>query len=181
MFLFTDVETTGLDPHKGLLLEVAIVVTDNDLAELATHVEVIHHPLDVIVASGVDDYVMKMHTDNNLWNEVESATASIGTAEMMLLRFVKKYTEAKTVPMAGNTIHFDRNWLKVYMPSLEAHYSHRNVDFSTVTELMKRWNNPVWETRPGGKQTDVPPHRSLADCRQSIAVAKHYKVHMEER
>jgi len=185
MFLFTDVETTGLDPNKGLLLEVAIVITDNDLAEVASRVEVIHHgrlDIDTLRTTGkIDGFVQNMHTENGLWEECEESPTRLLEAEERLLAFIKRYTEARTVPMAGNTIHFDRSWLKVHMPLLEAHYSHRNVDMSTVTELMKRWNNPVWEDRPGGKQTDKPPHRALADCRQSIALAKHYRVHMEER
>lgn len=189
MLLWIDLETTGLDPAKDAILEVALVVTDNELDEASMPCgECSEHVTEPAVFSSVigfdrgahpnaiDPYVLKMHTKNDLWQACESAAGdddyALASVEEKLLALARRFCEAKTTPICGSTIAFDRAFLKVHMPRIEAHFSHRNLDVSVLGELASRWAPEVWAKRP---RPGADAHRALADVRGSIELLKYWR------
>jgi len=183
MIAWIDIESSNLDERTGHLLEVALVLTYDDLEEFSV--------MDVVIfpSCGVENLTMiplvrEMHTKNGLLAEAASVGVSAQTAEKALMEFVLSQvkahsdssTEAETVlalkkiPIGGSTIGFDRRWLRHYMPALEGMFSYRSIDVSTITELAKRWAKDIYEKRPLGDA-----HRALADIRASIALLKYYR------
>lgn len=176
MFLWIDLETTGLDERKGEILEAALVVTDNDLNEL--HAQDWVFPFEGETCP-VDDFVRKMHTTNGLWAECKALVGAAPFAEARrkgaeeLLAVMRRFTERGTTPIAGSTIAFDKAWLKEHMPAVAAHFSHRNLDVSVLGELAARWAPEVYAGRP-----KTGAHRALADVRTSIAALRYWREHL---
>lgn len=178
MLLWIDLETTGLDPRAGHILEVGLVVTDNDYNEL--HAQAWVFPYDIDLHSGpekpVDPFVRDMHTKNGLWAECKALVGAAPFAEARrqgaaeILATMRRFTEAKSTAIAGSTIAFDRGWLREHMPSVEAHFSHRNFDVSVFNEWAQRKAPDTYAKRPktGG-------HRALPDVRTSIAALKFWE------
>lgn len=162
--LWCDVETTGLDPMVGKLLEVGLVMTDKNLEQIGAIRTVIHHDPDDLYPL-MNDFVLQMHTDNNLINDVEQSDAPLFAAERELVLNVLAWSPLdgyKPLPMGGSTPQFDRAWLKVHMPFLFRLFNHRHVDLSSVCAGLgiKKPNQ------------DATPHRALEDIRQDIACLK---------
>ncbi len=177
MLMWTDCETTGLDERIGHLLEVALVVTDDDLNELA-HTSVVICPPGITCVADLklEDVVLKMHTDNDLLHDVFAYGMRRFEAELLLLKFVWTHLPTVTdkedkIPLAGSTVGFDRKWIKANMPELEDQFSHRSVDVSSITELAKRWAPAIYEARPKAGKA----HRALADVRESIEYLRYYR------
>lgn len=171
MLIWIDIETTGLDVASCKLLEIATVITDNQLTVLDQTKDVIST---AVVARGMaDPYVQGMHDRNGLWVEAQKSQTSLAWAEEQALQLVRRYTEAKHAPLCGSTVSFDRLFLKEYMPALEAHFSHRHVDVSSLSELVQRWFPDVYSKRPRGDA-----HRAMPDILQSIELAKFYKANV---
>lgn len=178
MIVWTDIETTGLDERTGQILEVAMVVTDDELVEQRAYEIVIWQDGDP--SACMDAVVLEMHTKNGLLHELEhdskTAVRGVAFAERTLIEWllstplaaVKDY---RGVPLAGSTVGFDRRWLRHHMPRLEGMFSHRSIDVSSVTELAKRWGMPIYEGRP--KSTER--HRALVDVRGSIELLRYYR------
>ncbi len=184
MIVWTDVETTGLFERDGHLLEVALVVTDDELVEQG-HFSVVVQPvgtkIDAMVAN-MDLVVREMHTANGLIADLRAGGGMRRyEAENHFIKWVKgpnTSSEQETAslgalaktPLAGSTIGFDRRWLREHMPKLEALFSYRSIDVSSITELAKRWAPAIYEGRPKAGKA----HRALADVRESIAYLKYY-------
>ena len=137
--IFTDIETTGLNPKKDVILQVAYIITDFQFNELAFDEVTIHHPASV--KDLADDYVKNMHTKNGLWDAVNNSLIEMTEAEALLTVGFKAVCGEKEAYMAGNSIHFDRGFLAEQMPSFPAHAHYRQVDFSTVSILAQNWTN----------------------------------------
>jgi len=161
---------TGLNPETECLVEIAAVITDFDLNVLDEGIDLVIKPREGTVES-MGDYVRKMHTDSGLINEFASGI-DLADAEAQVLEYVKKYIpNAKTAPLAGNTIGTDRMFISRYMPALDDHLHYRNIDVSTIKELSKRWYPRAYFQAPkkdGG-------HRALADILESIEELKYYR------
>ncbi len=178
VLLWVDLETTGLDPVKDAILEIALLVTDNDLHEVYAENHVLPFDLEAEVAGGrkVDPYVLEMHRKNDLWTACAAAlpdlNATDAAAEIFcrVLDSVRRFTEPRTTPICGSTVAFDRGFLKVHAPALERHFSHRNLDVSVVGELAARWYPEVWEKRPRGDA-----HRALPDIRGSVELLRYWR------
>lgn len=172
MLLWIDTETTGLDPNECELLEVALVVTDDELNEVdAANWVVLKAPEHITaLREGAHQVVRDMHTKNGLWQ-----TCVIGTpqadVEQELLARMRKWASPKASPMCGSTIAFDRGFLRKHMPLAEAHFSHRNLDASVFTEISLRWYRDAYEARP-----QVAGHRALPDIRGSIDLMRHWRA-----
>jgi oligoribonuclease len=166
MLLWLDLETTGLDPVKGKILEIAVVVTDDHLEE-KWHGSWVVHQQSLVVSPLMSDFVRNMHTDNKLLQEVYGEHAVfLSAAEEQLILLVSKWFAAGEKPiLCGNSIHFDRAWLKVHMPRFEALLHYRMGDASGTYELAKR---------VAGLNLAKPEaaHRALDDARASIKLAK---------
>ena len=170
MIAWVDVETTGLDPRTDHLLEVALVVTDDNLEEIE-HVNVICQPVGGWNVQDFDPVIQEMHSLNGLFSDVRVHGMRRYEAEQELMTFMSKYNELSFVPIAGSTIGFDRSVLREHMPAFERSFSYRSIDVSSLTELARRWAPEVYESRPQGNKA----HRALPDVRESIAILKHYR------
>ena len=167
-----DLEMTGLDPARHAIVEIATLVTDDDLQVVAEGPDlVIHQPPDVL--GGMDDVVRKMHTKSGLLAAIESSTVTLDDAGAATLDFIKQHVpEPRTVPLAGNSIGMDRRFLAAHLPEVENHLHYRSIDVSTVKELCRRWYPEAFAAAPekaGG-------HRALDDIRESVAELRHYRT-----
>jgi oligoribonuclease len=169
--VWIDLEMTGLDPDTERIVEIAAIVTDGTLEELHEGPElVVSQPAELL--ERMDDVVREMHASSGLTEAVTASQLSEADAEEQILAFVRQVVpEAGVAPLAGNSIHADRAFLRRYMPALNAHLHYRNVDVSTIKELARRWYPDALESAPrkGGG------HRALADIRESIAELRHYR------
>lgn len=166
-----DMEMTGLDPGRDLIIEIAIVVTDSRLATVAeAPVLAIHQPDAVL--DGMDDWNKSTHRKSGLVDRVRVSSLSDAAAEEQMLAFLAAYIPAKTSPMCGNSICQDRRFLARWMPRLEAYFHYRNLDVSTLKELVRRWRPDL--ARGVVKQGK---HEALADIYESIEELKYYREH----
>ena len=169
--VWLDMEMTGLDPDRDRIIEIAIVVTDSQLATVAeAPVLAIHQPDAVLDA--MDDWNKSTHRKSGLVDRVQVSTLSEAAAEEQMLAFLAGYIPARTSPMCGNSICQDRRFLARGMPRLEAYFHYRNLDVSTLKELARRWRPDL--ARGVVKQGK---HEALADIYESIEEMKYYREH----
>lgn len=170
---WVDLEMSGLDPEKEHILEIASIITDAELNIIAEGPElVIHQPDELLDA--MDAWNTKHHTESGLVERVRHSSISLKEAETQTLRFAEAHFAKGQVPLAGNSIHQDRRFLFKYMPSLSNYLHYRNVDVSTVKELVRRWYPEVCEALPPKKNS----HRALDDIRESINELSFYRDHV---
>jgi oligoribonuclease len=170
--IWLDLEMTGLDPYHDLILEIATVVTDAELNELAVGpVHAIRHPESVLAC--MDDWNTEHHRASGLWQRVLDSNVGMLDAERETLRFLGEWTEPGTSPLCGNSICQDRRFLARLMPELEAWFHYRNLDVSTLKELALRWAPPI-----AADFTKESRHEALADIRDSIAELRYYRAFM---
>ncbi len=164
-------EMTGLTPETDRIIEVALVITDNDLNTIAeAPVLVVHQPDSVL--DGMDSWNKSTHAKSGLIAKVKASTLDDASVEMQMLAFLKEYVPEKISPMCGNSICQDRRFLARWMPQFEAYFHYRNLDVSTLKELAKRWKPEVAQAlKKHGK------HEALADIYESISEMKHYREH----
>ena len=165
-----DMEMTGLNPDSDKIIEVAMIVTDQDLNILAqSDVLVIHQPDSIM--DNMDAWNTSTHQRTGLTAKVKAATLTEAEAEQQLLHFMAQWLPEKTSPMCGNTIHQDRRFMARYMPKLEAYFHYRNLDVSTLKELAKRWHPEVAKgvVKKGA-------HQALDDIIESIEEMKYYRA-----
>jgi oligoribonuclease len=180
MIVWCDTETTGLEEKKDLLLEVALVVTDDDLKERAAMSWIINHGKKSAEIS-MKLVVREMHERSGLLRDIDagqgshSAEAAAYLIEAWLQDTFGSLPDLKQIPLAGSTIGFDRKFLRQYMPGIEEFFNHRSIDVSTLTEIANRWNRPVYAHRP--KQDKHVPHRALDDARNSAEYLRYYRQH----
>jgi oligoribonuclease len=168
--VWIDCEMTGLDPEKDCLVEVAVVVTNDQLEVLDSGLEVVIKPRPDSLAN-MNDFVRNMHTASGLINEFDNGL-DLADAEQVILEYVKRFVpNAKDAPLAGNTIGTDRMFLNRYMPNLDQHLHYRNIDVSSIKELSRRWYPRVYFQMPKKSGN----HRALADIMESITELKYYR------
>ena len=167
-----DLEMTGLDPETDVIVEIATLVTDDELNIVAEGPElVIFQPDDVLAR--MNDFVTKMHTTSGLLELIKVSTVSEAEAMQQTLDFIKVHSpESGKIPLCGNSIRTDRSFLAKYMPEIDNWLHYRCVDVSTVKELVRRWYPGVEHGRPASVgQT----HRALDDIRDSVAEMAYYR------
>ena len=167
-----DLEMTGLDPETDVIVEIATLVTDDELNIVAEGPElVIFQPDDVLAR--MNDFVTKMHTTSGLLELIKVSTVSEAEAMQQTLDFIKVHSpESGKIPLGGNSIRTDRSFLAKYMPEIDNWLHYRCVDVSTVKELVRRWYPGVEHGRP----TSVgQSHRALDDIRDSVAEMAYYR------
>jgi oligoribonuclease len=169
-----DLEMTGLDPAKDVIVEIATLVTDDELEIVAEGPDlVVHQPDAALDAMG--DVVREMHTRSGLLPAITSSTISLADAGAATLDFIRQHVPApRTVPLCGNSIGTDRRFLAAYLPDIENYLHYRSVDVSTIKELAVRWAPAVVESAPR-KATN---HRALDDIRESVAELRWYRQHL---
>ena len=168
--VWIDCEMTGLDVETDCLVEIAVVVTNSELEVLDAGLDIVIKPTDVGLAN-MNDFVRDMHTKSGLIEEFD-AGVDLAEAERMVLEYVQRFVpDARTAPLAGNSIGTDRMFLNRYMPALDQHLHYRNIDVSSVKELSRRWFPRVYFNLP--KKTG--DHRALADILESIEELRYYR------
>ena len=167
--VWIDLEMTGLDPQNDRIIEIATVVTDADLNELAEGpVLAIHQPDEVLAA--MDEWNTRQHGQSGLTERVRASHVDTATAERATLDFLAAWVPQGASPMCGNSICQDRRFLARLMPGLEAWFHYRNLDVSTLKELARRWAPAVYKGF-----TKEPSHLALQDIRDSIAELRYYR------
>ncbi len=170
--IWIDLEMTGLDTVSDHIIEIATIVTDQSLNEIAVGPEVvIHQPREVMDA--MDDWNTRQHSTSGLTERVLSSDVSAADAEQATLEFLAVHTEKGASPMCGNSICQDRRFLAREMPTLEAWFHYRNLDVSTLKILAQRWAPAV-----AAGYTKSSSHRALDDIRDSIVELGHYREHL---
>ncbi len=166
-----DLEMTGLEPSRHVIVEIATLITDDHLNIVAEGPDlVVHATKDELAEMG--DFVTEMHKKSGLLPLIESSTISLAQAQEKTLAFIKEHiSEPRSVPLCGNSIGTDRRFLQEYMPELEEFLHYRNIDVSTLKELARRWHPEVLSSVPEKATT----HRALDDIRESIAELVHYR------
>jgi oligoribonuclease len=168
--VWIDCEMTGLDPKFDEIVEIACIVTDAELNELDEGITLVVKPGEESF-SGMDDFVVNMHTVSGLIEEIPMGIA-LADAEQQVLAYVKTHVpEARKAPLAGSSVYVDRGFLANYMPELDAHLHYRLVDVSSVKELTRRWYPRVYFASP----EKTGNHRALGDIRDSISELRFYR------
>jgi oligoribonuclease len=172
MLAWIDLEMTGLNPARHTIVEIACLVTDDELNVLDEGPDLVVHASEAQLAD-MDDVVRAMHTRSGLLAAVEASTLSLAQAGAETLAFLRKHiAEPGRVPLAGNSIGTDRRFLAAMLPDIEAFLHYRSVDVSTVKELCRRWRPDVYKAAPVKKGG----HRALLDIRESVAELAYYRA-----
>jgi oligoribonuclease len=171
MLAWMDLEMTGLDPARHHIVEIATLITDDELELIAEGPDlVIHTGSDAL--GQMDDVVRGMHTRSGLLAAIEASTTTLDEAGAATLAFLREHIAAPgTVPLCGNSIGTDRRFLSAWLPDIEQFLHYRSVDVSTVKELARRWYPEAATASPkkaGG-------HRALDDIRESVAELRYYR------
>jgi oligoribonuclease len=170
--IWIDLEMTGLDTTRDAIIEIATIVTDKQLEILAEGpVLAIHQPNEVLEA--MDEWNTRQHNASGLVERVRTSGIDAREAERQTLDFVSRYVEKSYSPMCGNSICQDRRFMARLMPELEAFFSYRNLDVSTLKELARRWAPAV---ASGFNKQGA--HLALDDIRESIAELRYYREHI---
>jgi oligoribonuclease len=166
-----DLEMTGLDPARHVIVEIATLITDDELNIVAEGPDLVVHASEEQLAQ-MDDVVVTMHTASGLIEEIRSSTISLEEAGAATLEFLRTHiTDPRTVPLCGNSIGMDRRFLAAYLPEIENHLHYRSVDVSTVKELARRWY-------PGDLAAfdrKSSAHRAMDDIRESIDELRYWR------
>jgi len=169
-----DLEMTGLDPTRDRIVEIATLITDDDLTIVAEGPDiVVHQPPEQLAL--MEPVVRTMHTRSGLLARIEASTTSLEEAGRQTLDFLRTHIpRPRTVPLCGNSIGTDRRFLAAWLPDIEAHLHYRSVDVSTIKELARRWYPEALAAAP----PKVGAHRALDDIRESIAELRYYRAHL---
>lgn len=169
--VWIDCEMTGLDLRKDRLIEIAALVTDGDLNVLGDGLDVVIHADDDALSQMIP-VVSEMHTRSGLIDEVRASTIDVPAAEAMVLDYIRAHVpQAKTVPLAGNSIATDRGFIARDMPALDNYLHYRMVDVSSIKELCRRWYPRIYYGQPEKGLA----HRALADVKESIRELRYYR------
>ena len=169
--VWIDLEMTGLNVETDVILEIASVVTDADLAVIAEGPALAIRQGERALAA-MDEWCVEHHTASGLVDRVRQSKTTLAEAEAATLSFVELHCPPRTSPLCGNSLWQDRRFLARYMPALESHLHYRIVDVSTVKELALRWRPQLAD---GFKKKNA--HRALDDIRESIGELRHYREH----
>ncbi len=169
--VWIDLEMTGLNTDTDRIIEIATIVTDADLNIVAQGPVLAVHQSDEVLA-GMDEWNTRTHKGSGLVERVKASTLTEVDAEQQTLEFLQLYVPKGKSPLCGNSICQDRRFLARTMPTLEAYVHYRNLDVSSIKELIKRWR-PALNNGFEKKNT----HKALDDILESIAELKYYREH----
>lgn len=165
---------TGLDHTSDVIVEIATIITSDELEIVAEGPDLVIHQPDEVLAN-MDPFVVEMHTRSGLLDQIKASTTSLEDAGAATLEFIKEHVpEPASVPLCGNSIGTDRRFLAAYLPDIENHLHYRSIDVSSVKELVKRWYPDIDTARPRGQGS----HRALDDIRESIREMIYYREHV---
>lgn len=169
--VWVDMEMTGLDPDRDVVIEIATIVTDKELNVVAEGPVLAIHQSDAALA-GMDEWNTRTHTASGLVERVRASRLDELDAVEQTLEFLMRHVPQRKSPMCGNSICQDRRFMARHMPKLEQYFHYRNLDVSTFKELVRRWSPWLLE---GFSKANT--HRALDDIRESIAELRYYREH----
>jgi oligoribonuclease len=166
-----DLEMTGLDPARHVILEIATLVTDDELAVVEEGPDlVVSAPEEALAA--MEEPVRSMHAKSGLRAAVDGSSLTLEEAGARTLDFISSHVpQPGTAPLCGNSIGTDRRFLAAYLPAIENYLHYRSIDVSTVKELCRRWYPAAFAAAP----EKASGHRALDDIRESVAELAYYR------
>lgn len=172
--VWVDLEMTGLDVDRHVIVEIGILVTDSNLQAIGEGFDVVVHQPPEAMAE-MDDFVRRMHTRSGLLPAIEASTLSLEDAGVQALAYIRTLVPtAGVAPMCGNSIGTDRRFLAAQLRELDEYLHYRSIDVSSFKELCRRWYPEVYAKRPDKGET----HRALEDITESIAELQYYREHI---
>lgn len=169
--IWIDLEMTGLEPERDVIIEMATIVTDSELNVLAEGPVIAIHQSDETLA-GMDEWNTRTHGESGLTQRVRESRIDAATAESQTIAFLEQWVPKGKSPICGNSIGQDRRFLYKYMPALEAYFHYRYLDVSTLKILAGMWAPEVKESFQKSAT-----HQALDDIRESVAELRHYREH----
>jgi oligoribonuclease len=169
--IWVDIEMSGLDPEAERVLEVAVVVTDTNLNTVAEGPVLVVHQNDAVL-DAMDAWNKNTHSKSGLIERVKASTLTEADVENRLVEFLRQHVPAGVSPLCGNSVHQDRRFMVKYLRAFEAYFHYRNLDVSTLKELMRRWKPDL-----AAGMTKHGRHEALADIYESIEELKYYREH----
>ena len=171
MLVWMDLEMTGLDPSRHVVVEIATLLTDDELVTVAEGPDIVVHAGDEQLAQ-MDGVVRRMHTRSGLLPAIQASSTSLAEAGRQTLEFLRVHIQTpRSVPLCGNSIGTDRRFLAAYLPEVDDFLHYRSIDVSSIKELCRRWYPDVLARAP----TKAETHRALDDIRESIAELAYYR------
>lgn len=172
MIPIIDIETTGLDYRDHSIMEIAILAVTDELVVVNDITRTFFRDKNIYRRLGpVDQVVIDMHDKSGLWEDCDRTVyQAVEEIESDLIKFIDNHG-LEGQPMCGSSIHFDRGFIKSYMPVLESKFHYRNIDVSSIKNLAERWNPEVFTNCPTGKKL----HRALPDCYDTLEELKYYR------
>lgn len=169
--VWIDLEMTGLDPQRHVIVEVAAIITDANLNIVGEGIDVVVHASEEELAQ-MDDFVTKMHAHSGLDKEIRASKTTLTEAEDAVLALVEEHCDPEhPAPLAGNSIATDRTFIRAYMPRLDKALHYRMIDVSTIKELSRRWYPRAYYNQPEKGMA----HRALQDIIESIRELDFYR------
>ncbi len=169
--VWIDLEMTGLEPSTDTIVEIACLVTDDQLDLVDDGIDlVVHQPPEVL--DRMDDFVRTMHTKSGLIEEIAASTVDLATAGAQVLAYIRTHVPAAgTTPLCGNSIGTDRRFLAEYLRDIDDYLHYRSIDVSSLKELCRRWYPVAYKNKPAKSEH----HRALDDIRESVAELRYYR------
>jgi len=162
---------TGLDPTRDVIVEIATLVTDDDLNIVAEGPDLVVHATEEQLAN-MDQVVLGMHTGSGLLEQIRASTVTLEEAGAATLAFLKEHIpEPRSVPLCGNSIGMDRRFLAAYLPEIEEYLHYRSIDVSTIKELARRW----YPADLAAFDRKSSAHRAMDDIRESVDELRYWR------
>ncbi|PIS63747.1 oligoribonuclease [Corynebacterium striatum] len=169
--VWIDLEMTGLDPKRHVIVEVAAIITDGNLSVIGEGIDLVVHATEAELAE-MDDFVTNMHANSGLDKEIRESTTTLREAEDAVLALIAEHCDPEhPAPLAGNSIATDRTFIRAYMPRLDEALHYRMIDVSTIKELSRRWFPRAYYNQPDKGMA----HRALQDIIESIRELDYYR------
>lgn len=172
MLAWMDLEMTGLDPARHVIVEIATLITDDDLNLVAEGPDLVINATESELGE-MDEFVTNMHVTSGLLDQIKASTISLEAAGKQTLDFLQEHIpEARSVPLCGNSIGTDRRFLATALPEIEEFLHYRSIDVSTIKELARRW----YPDELAAMQRKGSGHRALDDIRESLDELKYWRA-----
>jgi oligoribonuclease len=171
MLAWMDLEMTGLDPDRHVIVEIATLLTDDDLNVIAEGPDIVVSA-DEDELAAMDDVVRSMHTRSGLLEAIQASDTDLAAAGRATLEFLQKHIESpNSVPLCGNSIGTDRRFLARWLPEIDGFLHYRSIDVSTIKELTRRWYPDAYAALP----RKAGSHRAMGDVLESVAELRYYR------
>jgi oligoribonuclease len=171
--VWIDMEMTGLEPKKDRILEIAVVITDNDLNIVDESTDLVIHQSKIIM-NRMGNWCKIHHGNSGLTQKVLGSETSLADARKIVRKVIEKYCDRKTGILCGNSVYVDRMFIRKYLPSIDKYLGYRMIDVSSIKELAKRWYPEEVKIFLDNKE-EVVAHRALDDIKWSIRELKFYR------